>query len=72
MCHQNNTLTHHLFQTVRLNNQTPRLPENMLIHLAAEESITNQKHQFIHYQDFVECSLFTLSVELQKNEKNNV
>lgn len=46
--------------------------EKLLIHLAAEESITNQKHQFIHYQDFIECSLFTLSVDLQKNDDKKV
>lgn len=51
------------------------LREEQLLHISAEESITNQKHQFVSQAAILDCSLFQLSVNVTKDsvgEKNGV
>ena len=43
-----------------------------VLHISAEESITNQKHQFLSQQDILACSSFMLSMQFRSSNDPSV
>ena len=43
-----------------------------VLHISAEESITNQKHQFLSQQDILTCSTFMLSMQFRNSDDPSV
>lgn len=44
------------------------MKEEQFLHISAEESITNQKHQFISQSDILACSSFLLNIRIEKSD----
>lgn len=43
--------------------------ENQILHISTEESITNQKHQFVSQADILECSSFIFTIAIKQSNE---